>query len=247
MDISHGVTSFGSLIAFPVRGEKWAEKMLVGSGIVLVGCLIPILPLIFVYGYAVRIMLQAIGGDALELPGWRDWEKLASYGVRAMVIGLVFSLPAILVFTVGFGLYMMSTLALSAGDTGSGWPFGLWFFGLGAWMLSMPVGSVLMLLAAAVTPPALSHFAVNDRLSAAFYFKEWWHILAGNKLGYLVAWIFLMGVGGLVYWAIFILAYSFILCWLVPFLAAPLYYYLLIVGAALFGVCYRDGMIARYS
>ena len=99
MDISLGLKSFGALMAFPVRGEKWAEKMLIGSGLILLSFIVPIVPLIFVYGYAIRVMLQAIGSENLELPAWRDWDKLASFGARALVIGLIFLLPAIVVFS----------------------------------------------------------------------------------------------------------------------------------------------------
>jgi len=247
MDIAVGLKSFGELIAFPVRGEKWAEKMLIGSGLILLGFIIPIVPLIFVYGYAIRIMLQAIAGERLELPAWRDWDKLASVGARALVIWLIFLLPAMLILGAGFALYMLSTLSMSAAHSNSAWPFGLYFFGLGVWMISLPVGSLLMLLAAVILPPALSHFAVTDRFSAAFAFKAWWPVLSANKLGYLVAWVFLMGAFGLAYSAIAMLGYTFILCWLIPFLLAPLSYYVSVLGAGLFGVCYRSGMIARYS
>jgi hypothetical protein len=247
MDIAVGLKSFGALIAFPVRGEKWAEKMLIGSGLILLGFIVPIVPLIFVYGYAIRIMLQAIAGERLQLPAWRDWDKLASVGARALVIWLIFLVPAMLVLGVGFVLYMLSSLSMAAAQSGSAWPFGLYFFGLSAWMISLPVGSLLMLLAAVIIPPALSHFAVNDRFSAAFAFKEWWPVLAANKMGYLVAWVFVMGVFGLAYSAIMMLGYTFILCWLIPFLLAPLSYFVFVLGAGLFGECYRGGMIARYS
>lgn len=247
MDITLGLKSFGELMAFPVRGEKWAEKMLIGSGLILLMFVVPIVPLIFVNGFAIRILLQAVGGERLELPAWRDWDKLASFGARALVIGMIFMLPAMLVFFAGFSLYMLSTISMSAADSGAAWPFALFFIGMGAWMISLPVGSLLMVLAAAIIPPALAHFAVNDRFSAAFRFKEWWPILTANKLGYLVAWIFLMGVFGLTYWAIMMLGYTFFLCWLLPFLMAPLSYYVSVLGAALWGECYRGGMIARYS
>lgn len=247
MDIAHGLKSFGELLAFPVRGEKWAEKMLIGSGLVLLSFVVPIVPLIFVNGYAIRILLQAIGSERLELPAWRDWDKLASYGARALVIGLVFSLPALVVMLGGFGLYMLSTLSMSAIENGAAWPIGLFFLGMGAWMISIPIGSLLMVLAAVIIPPALAHFAVNDRLSAAFRFKEWWPILTANKLGYLVAWVFLMGVFALTYWVVVMFGYTFFLCWLMPFLMAPVSYFVSVLGAALFGECYRGGMIARYS
>lgn len=247
MDLKPGLHSFGALIAFPVRGEKWAEKMLIGSALVLLSFIVPVIPLIFVYGYAIRILLQAIAGENLELPAWRDWDKLASFGVRGLGVALIFTLPAMLVLLAGSALYMVSTISLSATDGGAGWPMGLFFLGFSAWMLSIPVSSLLMLLAGVMTPPAMSHFAVRDRFSAAFYFREWWHILTGNKMGFLVAWVFLLGVGGLAYWAVVMLSYTLFLCWLVPLLLAPLTYYLSVVGAVLFGVCYRDGMIARYS
>jgi len=247
MDIAHGLKSFGELMVFPVRGEKWAEKMLIGSGLILLLFIFSIVPLIFVYVYALRIMLQAIGSENLELPAWRDWDKLASFGARALVIGLIFLLPAIVVFSAGFFLYMLSSLSMAAAEGGADWPFGMFFLGFSAWMISLPVGSLLMLLAGVILPPSVSHFAVSDRFGAAFAFKEWWPFLTGNKLGYLVAWVFLTGVFGLAYWAIMMLGYTFILCWLIPFLMAPLSYYVTVVGAALFGECYRGGMIARYS
>jgi hypothetical protein len=249
MAVSSGLRELGSLVALPFQGEDWAKKLIIGAGLVLLSFIIPVIPLIFLYGYAIRLTLQAVAGDELHLPEWVEWDKLASYGVRALAVGLIFSLPAMIVFMGAFGLYFVSTLAMAGSGYGepSGWSVFFTLLSFGVLMLSMPVGSVLMLGAAIVSPPALVHFAVRDKFISAFYFREWWPILTGNKLGYFVAWVFIMGLAGLVYWVVFLLGYSFFLCWLLPLIVAPLGYYLTVVAFALFGTCYREGMIARYE
>ena len=67
---------------------------------------IPILPGLFVAGYALRIMRQAVDGEEIHLPAWGDWGKLAVDGFRWSVISFVYLLPGIIVVTIGYTAYI---------------------------------------------------------------------------------------------------------------------------------------------
>src|ERR1035437_6936506 len=91
------ISSLKVLFHFPFQGPKWQNNFLVGSVLTFGSFIIPIIPLIFVAGYSVQIMRQAIQGEKPEMPEWNDWGKLASDGLRMLGVGLIFLLPGFVV------------------------------------------------------------------------------------------------------------------------------------------------------
>jgi hypothetical protein len=236
------MTSLREIFAFPLCGPEWRSRFLIGSVLVIVSFLIPILPLVFVYGYALAVMRQAIGDDVLGLPRWDDWGKLAGDGLRAIVVGFVYLLPGLVVTFGGLALYFAATLAtpfaVEAGDEGL-WP--LLFFGSFIIMfLSMFLGTVLTVLGAIPLPIALAHFVAEDDLSAAFRVRRWWELMKANPLGIFIAWVVVAGLMAILYLALMLVYYTLVLCCAVPFLAAPVSFHLLLVSTALFGRTYRE-------
>lgn len=236
------MTSLREIFSFPFRGPEWRNRFIIGSAILIASFLIPILPLIFVYGYAVAVMRRAIGEEALALPRWDDWGKLAGDGLKAMVVGFVYLLPGLLVTFGGFALYFVATLAtpfaLEAGDQGW-WPL-LFFGSFITLFLSMFLGTVLMVLGAVPLPMATANFVADDDLSAAFRVRQWWELLRANPLGNFIAWVVVAGLMGILYLALMLMYYTLVFCCAIPFLSAPIGFYLLLVGAALFGRTYRE-------
>ena len=53
-------TPLRAIFRFPFQGPRWQDRFLIGSVLVFAGTVIPILPTIVVYGYALQIMRQAI-------------------------------------------------------------------------------------------------------------------------------------------------------------------------------------------
>jgi hypothetical protein len=235
------------LLRFPFQEAQWQGKFVIGSALGLAGSVIPIIPTIFVWGYCLRVMRQAIAGQAPALPQWDEWSDLFRDGLSAFAIGLVYFLPALLVWLVGMGLYFAGSFYLPfAAATGGDeveiiTQFMLITFGSMAVMfLAMALGTLLMILGAIALPMATAHFVAEGRLGAAFRVRQWWRILKADRLGYFAAWVVVAGIFAVLYAAMMVLYSTMILCVLIPILAAPISFYLFLVGAAVFGETYRD-------
>lgn len=244
------IASLKALFRFPFQGPQWQSRFVIGSALMLVSTFIPIVPSIFVSGYVLRVMRQAVGGQAPTLPEWDDWGGLIRDGLCTFAIGLVYFLPALLIFVVGTVLYFASALYLpftmgpGANEADFLASFMLLTFGSMAVMfLSMALGTLFAILGAVALPMATAHFVAEDRLGAAFRIRQWWPILKADKLGYFIAWVIVAGLGAVLYTASILLYSTMVLCVLLPFLVAPVGLYVALVGAALFGGAYRESAV----
>jgi hypothetical protein len=244
-------TPLKAVFRFPFQGSNWPERFLIGSAFIFAGFIIPFLPTIFVYGYALQVMRQAIKGQDLTLPAWDDWGKLGIDGLRGMVVNLVYLLPGALVSIGGMAIYFASSFAfplmMGAAEQGRDETLALtmvmmFFVSFAIMMLSMFLGSLLGLLGTLPLPMATAHFIAQDKLATAFHVREWWRLLRANWLGYLISLVVAAGLIAVLYIAL-MLAYSTVcLCCLIPIIAAPIGFYLLLVSAALFGQTYRESV-----
>ena len=246
--------SLRRLFRFPFEGPGWQTKILVGSAFVLANSILPLIPGILVGGYVLRVMRQTIDGKEPALPAWDDWGKMLVDGLRMMVINLVYFLPALLVFTIGMGLYFAGTLYLPmAAAMGEAPGEGMASYGMVltgsmvALFLSMSVGTLLALLAVIALPAATAHFAAEDRLAAAFHLRQWWRMISADKLGYFISLVIVAGLASVLYLAIRLAYYTLVLCCLIPVLAAPLGFFVSLVWSALFGQTYRESKAAIQS
>lgn len=243
-------TTLGGLkrfFKFPFEGTDWQKRFVIGAALVLVSTFIPLIPLIFVGGYVMQVMRRAIEGKALALPEWEDWGKLGVDGLRYGVVGLVFMLPGVLVYFGGMGIYMLASMFLPMSmrmmehGRGSFAVIPLFFVvSMVILFVSIFLGMILTFLGAIPLPAALSHFVAKDQVGAAFRFREWWPLLWRNKLGYFIAWVLCGGLIGILYYGIMMLYATMVLCMFIPVLSAPLFFYLMLVWAAVFGETYRE-------
>lgn len=231
-----------SLFRFPFQGPDWVNRFIVGCALYFAGWVVPIVPALFIYGYAVEVMRRVIRGEEPGLPPWRDWGRLFVDGLRAGVVGFVYLLPGTAIWLGGFGLYMIGSFAMiPLAERQPPSEFFLGFFVLmGIYVLSLFVGSLLILLGAVPLPAATAHFVAEDRLGAAFQVRRWWAVLKERRWEYAMAWLLLFGLMGAVYLALGLLYYSVCLCWLMPLLSAPVAFYTTLVAAALFGLVWRE-------
>lgn len=246
------ITPLKTLLKFPFQGPNWRNNFIIGAALTFAASIVPIVPMIFVYGYFLQIMRRAIEGQDLELPAWDDWGTLAVDGLRLMLVGLIYLLPAILVLLSGFILYLASIfwplLASAAERGGEGLiapllPISV-FGSLAIMMLSTLVGSLLILLGLIPLPVATAHFATQDKVAAAFRVREWWPLLRANKLGYFTAWVVVLGLMAILYFVVTMAYYTLILCCFIPLLTAPMGFYVSLIGAGLFGQVYRESSSA---
>lgn len=245
-------SSLKDVFKFPFQGPNWQSRFMVGAALTFANSFIPFVPLVFVYGYFLQVMRQAAKGEDLSLPAWDDWGKLGMDGLRAILVGLVYLLPGMLVFFGGMALYMAASFAfplLMSGAQDESSLAVVWLMIFLASMVimfvSMFIGSLLLMLGAIPMPVAMAHFVSQDKVSAAFRVREWWPLLRANKLGYFISWVVVAGLMAILYLAIMLAYYTIILCCLIPFLLAPISFYLLLVGSALFGQTYRESLAMR--
>ena len=243
------ISSLTTLFKFPFHNKELRSRFVVGMVLHFANVVIPILPSIFISGYMLRVMRQAIRGEALNLPAWDDWGGLFMDGLRRMVVSLVYTLPGILILTGGMVLYIGSLVSLpflidpAGGSSEVATGSLMWVLvSLAIFFFSMLIGPVFFLLGAIPLPMATAHFVEKDQVSAAFRVREWWPLLKANRWGYFIAWVVMVGLGAMLGFMIMAAYYSFVLCCLIPFVSAFVAFYLSLVGAALFGVTYRESV-----
>lgn len=172
-------------LRYPIRGERGYERVLVGGGLALASAFVPLVPLVFVAGYVVRVLSHTGGGggDALRdvPPGFDGVLDLFRDGLAAVVVGAAYLLvpAAVLAVTVGGLLGGDADVATPGAATG------------------VLVGSTAALALAVAfvypLPAALVGYATRRRLRAAF--DVGLLLRAAGDGRYLFAW--LVGVAAL--------------------------------------------------
>jgi len=245
MSIPGPTSELKQYLRFPLQDRESRSRFALGCVVFAAGYLVPFVPGLIVYGYALQILRGTSNGEAPSMPAWDDWTGLLSLGFRGAVIQFVFTFPALVVFLVGIVIYFGAIIPYSIASSSevgvSDASILLVFAAMLLMFLSMAVGSVLLVLGIIPLPASVSHFAAQDRMSAAFQIREWWPIVMADKLGYFVAFVVVSGLLGLAYWAFMILYSTVILLCLGFLVIVPTVFYTMLVGAALFGEAYRGG------
>jgi hypothetical protein len=174
------------LFFYPFGDSDWKRKLVIASVVAFFGTVIPlIIPIVFLVGYCERIMRRIIQeGEGPFLPEWDDWGDLFANGARLFGAGLIYSLPSIILFVIGYGLMMsfpfMAEYIDASGDT-LPHTFDLFFLaGTFGGMTLFGVGMLAGIVAGILTPPALAHSVATGKFSAAFRVQEWWPIFRTN-------------------------------------------------------------------
>jgi len=127
----------GRSISFIFEDRSWIAKIL----IMAVLFIIPIIGWLFIGGYLLRLLANVINGDANPLPEWNNWGGDIAGGLKALVVGFVWSIPAGLV-----------NLIFDRGDS---------------FLLSL-IALVIGLILNAITLSAFSALAVSGNIADAF-------------------------------------------------------------------------------
>jgi hypothetical protein len=83
----------GRAFNFPFQDPRWVTKVLIGGVLIL----IPIFGWFTVFGYTIRVMRNVVSGSDVPLPEWDDFGGMFVEGIKAFVIALVWSIPAIII------------------------------------------------------------------------------------------------------------------------------------------------------
>ena len=247
------VTSLRTAFSFPFQSRDWSGRFLIGTALLFASLFIPIIPALFVYGYVVEVMRQTIKGEAPVLPEWKNWGQLALDGLRSLAVGVAYMGPGLVIMIGGWVVYMAMYFGggiLLAGTPSHQDPSSLVFvLMLGAvviLLLSMFVGWLLSFVGVIPLPVALAHFVANDKLSAAFQMRQWGAIVRADKWGYFIGWVIVLGLVGVMYFALLLMYFTVIFCCVMYFVLIPIGFYLLLISAVIFGQFYREGT-ARLS
>jgi len=125
-----------------IEDKRWPQKAVIGTLFMLASLLI--VPFFFVLGYELEIVRSVAAGDDHTLPEWTNLGKMFKEGASLFLIGLVYSIPVIIVAA------GVSALGLVVGEPGQGGLRGL-FIGLAV------VGFIMGWLAVVAVKPLFEH------------------------------------------------------------------------------------------
>lgn len=172
----------GKSFAFVFEDKDWFVKILIGAAILLIGILFfwlllipPLLAAALLMGYGVEITRRVIRGNPLVLPEWENWGALLVDGLKVIVIGIVYALPAIVI---GACLGIPAWILSDGGQTAQA---------LGC-LLGLPILAWAIVLSV-VLPAAIATFADTGDLSDAFRFGNVLHLVRGHLGTYLITFL----------------------------------------------------------
>lgn len=233
------------LVSWPFQQPRWQEKVLLAALFTVVGFAIPLLPTLVVMGYFAEVARRAIAEGELQLPEWKQWDRLLLDGLRLFGAGLIFMLPTLAVMFLAFGLMFGTSVFAGLLETGGEEAIlrFMWLplaASLGGVAL-MGVSLLLALVTGAVLPPASMHVIATGDFMAAFRYREWWPILRANAAGFVWAYLLVVGVSFLLSFVLQILYLTVVLCCLIPFVMMGVSVYTSLLYYAAFGLAYRTG------
>jgi hypothetical protein len=225
---------------FPLDDERWKNKALIGSLLGVFGIFIwpLLLPL---WGYGIRILRRTVKGEAPYLPEWDEWGGLFGDGLRMLVVGIVYTLPGLLLFCCAFGVLMFSATPGSVAGQAAGAQgpaMGRLLLGYAIAYPVLGVAGLLTLPLSVLAIVAVTRFVAEDSFGSAFEFGEVWRFTRAGFGNYLLAVAVFYGVVFLVSWLAAMFAYTIILLCLYPILIGVLGFYASVQFGALFGSAY---------
>lgn len=234
------------LLLFPVKGADERKRLLAGALLGFAGFFVPIIPGIFLLGYAGLIMQNIIQEKAEpSMPAWKDWNKMFILGLKMGFASFIYCLPALIVMVVGYSVMMVPALLQAFSNPHTYYEpasvIGTSIFSMFGGMALFGIGLILFIPLWLALPPMMSHVAATDSFSAAFHFRDWWRVLRANIGGFAITLILAAGLYFVLIFAMQILYMTIILCIVIPFLMAFLIAYVTIVANALFAIAYREG------
>jgi len=162
----------GKAFTYVFEDEDWVKKVLIGGVINL----IPIVGLLFTSGYMLETLKNVMEGHPLPLPEWDDWGGKFMKGLMAAIIGLVYTLPVIVLTLCFTGVIVVTG---QNEDTANAV--------VSIAMSCIQCVNLLYVLAVMVVSPAiLSKYAEDWELGAAFRFGEIFSLIKDNIGTYLL-------------------------------------------------------------
>lgn len=179
---------------------------------------------------------------AAALPEWDNWTELFMDGLRQLGVGLILSLPLLVVMTVGYGIYfaLQMGLVLQAERSDPQFILLMTLVSVGVMFLATALLMLLGPLTYLFLPAAAAQVAVTRRFSDLFR-GEWLRVLRRNLGGYLALLFVLAGIYVFYVLAVQIFYVSIVLCCLIPVAGALAGFYVLLLFYHISGMAYAGG------
>ncbi|MEM7343355.1 MAG: DUF4013 domain-containing protein [Chloroflexota bacterium] len=232
-----------ALATFPFEDTDWKRKFTIGSLITLAGFIIPVVPLLVIYGYAIKIMREIIlENKAPFLPDWDDWGQYLKDGFKLLGVGILYLLPMYLAMIVG-GLLIFGSISLIPVDSEAasvvipivGGIGGVTLFAI-IMIFSLGLGIYL--------PVVIAHVIAKDSFRAAFDYKACWALFRANLSGFLLTYVIILAFSLLLNLGLQIVMMTIIGCCFLPFLMPAVILYLTIIQGVLYAQAYSHAVIA---
>jgi len=171
---------FNEIVTYPTQGEDWLKTTLIGGALIFLGFLF--IPLLFVYGYIVRVIRGSLANDSVP-PAFDDWGELLVDGVQAWIISVVYLIVPLIVaaITVGGSFTAIAT----GGEVGA-------VVGTSSLILGFTASALLSLVFAYLAVIALVNFTREGRFGAAFEFDLIKTVALDRE--YAIPWLVSVGV-----------------------------------------------------
>ena len=160
---------FGTAFSYAFQDEDWLKKLAIGAVLALTGIgMIPVL------GWMMEIVRRAKDGD-YSLPEWSDFGTLFVDGLKAMAIGLIWAIPAIVIGGCIGGGVALSGNSDALGTVG-------WILTVLSSCIALPYMLALMLL----MPPMIGILADTGNFGEALNPANSFKLFRSNIGGYLI-------------------------------------------------------------
>jgi hypothetical protein len=174
-------------VKFPMEDDDWIKTVGIGGVLILLSFFI--VPALAAYGYVLRAIRSGIDDDA-EPPVFDEWGELIIDGLKMLVIGFVYQLPALIVLVVLVGGSLFSLLAgAGAGGSGGSAAAGL---GLAGIFGGIAIYGLLALVLSYIGVAGIINFARTGEIGDAFDVDTIKQLVFSGD--YLVAWGVVIGL-----------------------------------------------------
>ncbi len=230
-------------LLFPFRDKAAQKNFLIASLVALMGLVIPILPWLALYGYAVRIMRQIIDEkQEPTMPEWTNWNELLSDGLRLLLLRMVIVLPLLLILTFGIVVTIIPIVLMLQSDQDANGMFGVIAIVINLIWIALAIFLMLIIIPLSIMAGAAEGHMVSQRsVAAAFCIQEWWPIFRKNMGGFTIGYLIISATSVAASLVLQMLAYTIILSCLFPFLLAPYVAYVALMSSTFFAQAYAQG------
>ena len=174
----------GKSVGYVFEDQKWTNKLLIGM-------LVSIIPIVnfALLGWVIDIMRNVSRREPLPLPEWGDFGDKFVKGAILFVVGLIYSLPALLLTC------PLLILPFTRGDFGRDGQQAVASLFVGTTLALSCVIALYGLLLSFLMPAIYLNFARKGTFGACFEFGEIWRIMSRNLSDYIVAWLIIIVIG----------------------------------------------------